>query len=149
MPTLGKARGKINNGFVGSRIRRADSEKQHGAVISHAGCNHASSEQVCDIIAGTQDVANDQLQRMGCRDFTDRLGDINRGVIGLSEEQRNDNCPVVAGLGQPAYGCTKIWLGQIEVGRYRGDPRLLGNGCHESLDVVAALGMPAAVGKSD
>jgi hypothetical protein len=149
MPTLGKARRKINNGLVGSGIRGADGKKQHRAVISNAGCNHALSEQVCDIIAGTQDVGNDQLKRKGRCDIADRLGDVNRGVIGLSEQQRNHNCPGVAGLGQSAYSSTKVWLRQIKVRRHRGDIRLLGNGCHQPLDVVAALGMPAAVGKPD
>jgi hypothetical protein len=149
MPTLGKARCKINNGLVGSGIRGANGKKQHGALISNAGCNHALSKQVCDIIAGTQDVGNDQLKRKGRCDIADCLGDVNRGVIGLGEQQRDDNCPGVAGLGQSAYGCTKVWLRQIKVRRHSGDVRQLGNGCHKPLDVVAAIGMPAAVGKSD
>jgi hypothetical protein len=149
MRTVGKARRKIYNGLVGSGIRGADGKKQHRAVIRNAGRNHALSKQVCDIIAGTQDVGNDQLKRKGRCDLGDRLGDVNRGVIGLGEQQRDDNCPGVAGLGQSAYGCTKVWLRQIKVRRHRGDVRQLCNGCHEPLDVVAALGMPAAVGKSD
>jgi hypothetical protein len=149
MPTVGNARRKINNGLVGSGIRGADGKKQHGAVISNAGRNHALSKQICDITAGTQDVGNDQLKRKGRCDIADRLGDVNRGVIGLGEQQRNDNCPGVAGLGQSAYGSTKVWLRQIEVRRHGSDIRLLGNGCHEPHDVVAALGMPAAVGKPD
>jgi hypothetical protein len=118
-------------------------------VISNPGCNHALSKQVYDIIAGAQDVGNDQLKRKGRCDIADCLGDVNRGVIGLGEQQGNDNCPGVAGLGQSAYGCTKIWLRQVKVRRHRGELRLLGNGRHEPLDVVACLGMPAAVGKPD
>ncbi len=149
MPTVGKARRKIYNGLVGSGNRGADGKKQHRAVISNAGCNHAPLKQVCDIIAGTQDVGNDQLKRKGRCDIADCLGDVNRGVIGLGEQQRDDNCPGVAGLGQSAYSCTKVWLRQVKVRRHRGELRLLGNGCHEPLDVVAGLGMPAAVGKPD
>jgi hypothetical protein len=55
----------------------------------------------------------------------------------------------VASLGQLAYGSAEVRFGQIEVRRPCGDPRLLGNGCHEPLDAAAALGMPAAVGKPD
>jgi hypothetical protein len=149
LAALGKARRKINHSLVGSGIRRPDSKKQDGAVISDAGCNHALSEQVCDIIAGTQDVGNDQLHGQGGRNITDSLGDVNGRVIGLGEEQRNDNCTRVTGLSQLAYSCTQVWLRQIQVCGYRGDLRLLGNGRHEALDVVAALGMPAAVGKPD
>jgi hypothetical protein len=118
-------------------------------VISDAGCNHALAEQVRHIIAGAQDVGDDQLERPGGGDIAYGLRHIYGGVIGLGEEQRNDNRLCVASLGQLAYGSAEVRFGQIEVRRPCGDPRLLGNGCHEPLDAAAALGMPAAVGKPD
>jgi len=71
-------------------------------VISDAGCNHALAEQVRHIIAGAQDVGDDELERPGCGDIAYGLRHIYGCVIGLGEEQRNDNRLCVASLGQLA-----------------------------------------------
>ena len=61
--TIGEPIGKIKNGLVGLRLGRPDSEEQHRAVVVNACLIQALAEQLSDVLAGTQDVGNDQLER--------------------------------------------------------------------------------------
>jgi hypothetical protein len=148
-PAPREPRRKIKNGLVGLRLRRPDSEEQHRTVVIDVGFRHALDEQSGDVIAGAQDVGNDHLQRQRLGDITDRLGNVDGGVISLSEEQGHDDGRCIAGVGKLAGSCAQIGLRQVKVRRYRGNLGLLGDGSHQSLDTETALGMPAAVGEPD
>ena len=117
-------------------------------MIGDAGGHHVLPEQICDVITGAQDVGDDQLEVQGSCDIAYRLRHIDSGVIRLGEQQRNDNCRCLAGLGQ-LFDCRiQIRLCQVQICRNSSDLCLLGNGRHEPLDGIAALGMPTAFRRS-
>jgi hypothetical protein len=70
-------------------------------------------------------------------------------VKSLRKQQRNDNSAWVPGIGELTYRAAEVGLGKIEVGRQRGDSRLLGHRRHQPLNAKTAIGMSAAVGESD
>jgi hypothetical protein len=140
---------KINNGLVGPRFRRPDGEEQHRTVVVDVGFVHAFDEQSGDVVTGAQDVGDDQLQGHRLGGITYRLGNIDGGVIRLSEEQGHHDCRLMAGVGKLPGSRAEIRLCQVKVGGHRGNLCLLGDGGHQSLDTETALGMPAAVGEAD
>ena len=89
-------------------------------MVVDACFTHALAEQLSDVVAGTQDVANDQLERQRLGDIAYRLGNVDGGVIRLGEEQGHHDGRGMAGVGEPPGGRTQVRLCQVEVRRHRG-----------------------------
>ena len=98
------------------------------------------TERVSDVVAGTQDVGNHELDPKGLNDIAYRLGDVDSRVKSLCEKQGNDHSRPVTGVSELQSGCAEIRLRQVEICRHRGDLCLLGNGGHQPLDAQTALG---------
>jgi hypothetical protein len=118
-------------------------------VVVNACVIHALAEQLSDLLAGTQDVGNDQVEGQGLGNILHALGNINGGVIRLAEEQGHYDGGCIAGFGKLAGSCAEVWLRQVEVRRHRGNLGLLSDGSHEPLDTETSLGVPAAVRQPD
>jgi hypothetical protein len=118
-------------------------------VVVDACVIQALVEQLSDVLAGTQDVSNDQLEGQGLGNILHPLGNIDGGVIRLCEEQRHYDGRGMPSVGQLASGCVQIGLCKVEVRRHRRDLCLLGDGSHEPLDTETALGVSAAVREPD
>ena len=140
---------KINNRLVCGRPGRPDGEQQHRTIVADTGLTHVATEQVSDIVAGTEDVGNHKLEPKGLNDVTYRLRDIDCRVKSLGEKQGNNYCPRVASVGELVSGCAEIGLREVEICRHCGDLCLPANSGHQPLDAAPALRVSAAVGKPD
>jgi hypothetical protein len=114
-----------------------------------AGFDHALAKQVCDVVASTQDVGDDQVEREGPRDVTYRLRDVDGGVKRLGEKQGHHDGGGMAGLGELPGGRIEVWLRQIKVSRHGGDLCQIGNCGHQPLDAATAPRMSATVREPD